>query len=126
MDGKDKNGKDNREHLIRFLKVAFGFEEQMKQDTLQSLVGRTFSVATKKDKNGYIDFWYADSKDNFERMAKNYKVKDESDKSGNSTPEDNRDIDFNAAVSSDNDLPEFLKEPYIEAAAKENVSTKSK
>lgn len=76
LQGTYPDGKEKIEDLARFLKICFKLTAVSSQ-SLKTTIGRRLSVATKKDREGYIQFWYAESIDNFSKTRANYKPKND-------------------------------------------------
>ncbi len=77
--------------LARFLKRCFKIKE-LNDENLNSIVGKKLAVATKKDKEGYISFWYAGHIGDLTNLQRLYKAKDESiNFQNNSSQNENED-----------------------------------
>jgi hypothetical protein len=102
LTGMDQNGKPRINNLSRFLKESFEIDT-LTDEMLKSIIGKELAVATKKDKGGYIAFWYSGGINNLIRMVKTYNPKDESN---GAKPSDEQLAQTNetASVATD-DLP---------------------
>lgn len=78
LTGEFSEGKPKIAMLAGFLKRCFGIKT-VSEDSLNSIIGKKVAVATKKDANGFISFWYAGSLKDFDELKRNYVRKDESD-----------------------------------------------
>lgn len=76
---RDRQGNEKQQIdlFVGFLKQCFGIEV-FDQTAINKTIGKTLAVATKRDENGYIAFWYAGAQTDFNKMRTNYKSKDES------------------------------------------------
>lgn len=92
LDGTTAKGEDRNKDLAAFLKNCFKITNIQSVDTLYSIKSRNLSVATKKDENGFIAYWYAGHIDNLEHMKSSYKTKDDS---GNAPVRQNNPVNEN-------------------------------
>lgn len=74
--GKFDDGKNRDEALLSFLKRCFAIEGKISIDTFKNLTGKHLAVATMKDANGFISFWYAGALKDLNAMKNSYKAKD--------------------------------------------------
>ncbi len=80
LRGSFPNGDPKIDMLAKFLKRCFGIKE-ISEDGLQSIVGKRLAVATKKDNEDYICYWYADSISDIQKVTETYfrKLKEKMD-----------------------------------------------
>jgi hypothetical protein len=81
--GEYSDGTKKIDELARFLKRAFKIKE-VSNENLKMAIGRDLAIATLKNKNGYIDFWYGGHKEELKEMKAAYK---RMDLSNGETPE---------------------------------------
>lgn len=76
LSGNFPSGGPKVELLAKFLKRSFGIKN-LSNDALMGIKGRALAVATKKDADGYIAFWYAGDITDLKKLQNNYKPKEE-------------------------------------------------
>jgi hypothetical protein len=76
LQGTYPDGREKIDDLARFLKVCFAMKA-ITTENLKATIGKNLSVATKKDAEGYIQFWYAESAENFKKTRANYTPKND-------------------------------------------------
>jgi hypothetical protein len=112
LDGKYPDGTDRIDDLARFLKMCFKLKEVTNQN-LALTKNRMIAVATKKDAEGYIQYWYADHIENLPTMKASYKPKLEYAKQSNPSGEDvtakMENMVNNSQKSNEEKEPEFLQ-----------------
>lgn len=74
---KDRIEKPNIDLFVAFMKQCFGLDK-FDQGVINKCIGQSLAVATKRDSEGYISYWYAGSIRNITNMQNGYKAKDES------------------------------------------------
>lgn len=77
---KDKRSGEDKpivQLFVGFLKTCFDLET-FTPEAIAKTAGKTITVSTKRDENGYIAYWYAGHVRDFKRIEATYKPKDES------------------------------------------------
>jgi hypothetical protein len=88
LEGKYNDGTPKINTLAKFLKRCFKMDK-VTTDNINAIVGRKIAVATRKDNEGYISYWYAGHIDELKEMKATYKAKDDSNGQRASRPVNN-------------------------------------
>jgi hypothetical protein len=76
LSGEYPDGRKKIDDLAKFLKVCFKISV-ITEATLKSILKKKVAVATRKDPDGFIQFWYAENIENYKSALANYKPKRE-------------------------------------------------
>lgn len=77
LEGTYPDGREKKDDFVRFMKVCFKISS-LTNATIAGIIGKPLSVATRKDPQGYIQYWYAEHIESLASSKKKYNAKNES------------------------------------------------
>jgi hypothetical protein len=102
-NGVYPDGTPRAERLIQLYKRISGKDQLKKVSDFKEILGVKFACATRKNSQGFYDFWYADNAKNIDKMKTSYKPKDDSN--GAIPERTSASEEPNATNSDSDDLP---------------------